>query len=296
MFDNELLRAFVFVAEERGFTSAADRLHLTQSAVSAQIKRLEAQTGCPLFTRSTRAVSLTPQGEILLEYAHSILGLHEEVRSRLGSATRPAGVVRIGVSEGFLRGWLADLFRQLKLRYPGIELSLQIGLTPMLLEMLEEAHIDLVLAITCAPADRGEVLWTDRLVWAIAESERVDRSRPVPMCFFPEPCPYRAAAVAALKSVRAKWRLSCVSPSAAAARAAVLLGFGITPLLHSELSPGLRDVGDELGLPSLPTAEFCAWNQAQTRSVAVQQVFEAVRSSARRGLARPPSSERPLEQ
>jgi DNA-binding transcriptional LysR family regulator len=149
---------------------------------------------------------------------------------------------------------------------------------------------------TCAPADRGEVFWTDRLVWAIAESERVDRSRPVPMCFFPEPCPYRAAAVAALKSVRAKWRLACVSPSAAAARAAVLLGFGITPLLHSELSPGLRDVGDELGLPNLPTAEFCAWSQEQTRNVAVQQVFEAVRCSARRGLARPPSSERPLEQ
>jgi DNA-binding transcriptional LysR family regulator len=52
MFDNELLRAFVGVAEGGGFTRAAERLHLTQSAVSAQIKRLETQTGCALLTRS----------------------------------------------------------------------------------------------------------------------------------------------------------------------------------------------------------------------------------------------------
>ena len=86
MFDNELLRAFVGVAEGGGFTRAAERLHLTQSSVSAQIKRLETQTGCALLTRSTRSVALTTQGEILLEYARNILALHEGIRMRLGSA------------------------------------------------------------------------------------------------------------------------------------------------------------------------------------------------------------------
>jgi DNA-binding transcriptional LysR family regulator len=301
MFDNELLRAFVGVAEGGGFTRAAERLHLTQSAVSAQIKRLETQTGCALLTRSTRSVALTPQGEILLEYARNILALHEGIRMRLGSARHIGGPLRIGASEGCLGGWLADVLQRLKVDHPAVELTLHIGITGTLIEALNDAHLDVVLGITCGnPTTDAEVLWTEALVWAFSESANIDPSQPLPMCFFPEPCPFRAAAVAALGITDAHWRVACVSPSAAGVHAAASFGFGVTPMLRSQLDSGLCDVGGKLGLPALPPAEFAIWSSPHARSPAVLQLVEAVRYGARRrqeiqSTARVPASPGPLQ-
>jgi DNA-binding transcriptional LysR family regulator len=283
MYDGELLRAFVGVAEDGGFTRAAQRLHLTQSAVSAQIKRLELEVGCALLTRSTRSVALTPQGEILLEYARSILALHEDIGKRLGRARRISGPVRIGAAEGFLGGWLADLLQRFRADHPAATLELHIGITGSLLEMLEEGRLDVVLGIACGAAGADEVLWSDQLVWAFTDSTTVDRTRPIPLSFFPEPCPYRAAALSALKSTRMQWRLACMSPSAAGLRAAASLGLGVTPLLRSQLEPGLKDVGKELGLPPLPIADFAIWSAPKSRSATLKSLREAIHSGARRG-------------
>jgi DNA-binding transcriptional LysR family regulator len=95
MLDFDLLRALVAVAECGGFRRAAERLHLTQSTVSQQIKRLEREAARPLFLRSTRAVALTDEGEMLLGDARRLLQLEEAVRGRL-AAPRLSGVVRLG--------------------------------------------------------------------------------------------------------------------------------------------------------------------------------------------------------
>ncbi|MBN3818858.1 LysR family transcriptional regulator, partial [Paraburkholderia sp. Se-20369] len=71
--DTALLHTFVTVADARSFTGAGRRLHLSQSAVSAQVARLEEQTGCALLMRNTRTVSLTEQGTLLLGYARAML-------------------------------------------------------------------------------------------------------------------------------------------------------------------------------------------------------------------------------
>ncbi len=81
----ELLRSFVAVAECGGFRRAAERLNLTQSTVSQQIKRLELETKRPLFRRTTRTVALTDDGEMLLGDARRLLQLEEAARRRLTS-------------------------------------------------------------------------------------------------------------------------------------------------------------------------------------------------------------------
>ena len=77
MLDFELLRAFVAVADCGGFHRAAERLNLTQSTVSQQIKRLELETKRPLFRRTTRSVALTDDGEMLLGDARRLLQFEE---------------------------------------------------------------------------------------------------------------------------------------------------------------------------------------------------------------------------
>jgi DNA-binding transcriptional LysR family regulator len=98
MLDFELLRAFVTVADCGGFHRAAERLNLTQSTVSQQIKRLELETKRPLFRRTTRSVALTDDGEMLLGDARRLLQFEEAARHRL-AAPRLSGTVRLGVVE-----------------------------------------------------------------------------------------------------------------------------------------------------------------------------------------------------
>src|SRR5579864_8502430 len=83
MFDTVLLRSFVAVVQEGGFTHAAARLNLTQSAVSAHVRRLEKQTGRELLARTTRSVTLTADGELLLGYARAILALNRDARAQM---------------------------------------------------------------------------------------------------------------------------------------------------------------------------------------------------------------------
>jgi DNA-binding transcriptional LysR family regulator len=71
--DPRLLRGFVTVAEELHFTRAAVRLHVAQQALSRDVRRLERELGAELFVRTTRQVTLTPDGERLLPYARRVL-------------------------------------------------------------------------------------------------------------------------------------------------------------------------------------------------------------------------------
>ena len=81
--DLRLLRHFVAVAEELHFTRAAARLYLAQQALSRDIARLERQLGLRLFTRTTRKVALTPDGERLLVHARGLLALHDQTLQEL---------------------------------------------------------------------------------------------------------------------------------------------------------------------------------------------------------------------
>ena len=86
--DLRLLRHFVAVAEELHFTRAAARLYVAQQALSRDVRRLERQLGVPLFTRTTRRVALTPDGERLLVRARELLALHDQTLEELHGPDR----------------------------------------------------------------------------------------------------------------------------------------------------------------------------------------------------------------
>ncbi|MFC8294541.1 LysR family transcriptional regulator [Streptomyces sp. NPDC057242] len=87
--DPRLLRAFTAVAEELHFTRAAARLYVAQQALSRDVRRLERELGAELFVRTTRQVSLTPDGERLLPYARRVLAAHDELSEAFRAAPRP---------------------------------------------------------------------------------------------------------------------------------------------------------------------------------------------------------------
>ena len=93
------LKTFRVIAETLNFTKAAETLHLTQSAVSHQIKALETELGEPLFIRAKRGVILTPAGKVALEYAGRILDEAEEMREKVAGREKAlSGRVRVAAA------------------------------------------------------------------------------------------------------------------------------------------------------------------------------------------------------
>jgi DNA-binding transcriptional LysR family regulator len=265
MFDTELLRSFVAVAQNGGFTRAAKMLNSTQSTISAQIRRLEDEAGRPLFVRSTRSVQLTSAGEMLLGYARTILCLHEDARLRLSGAPH-VGRLRVGAAEDLADAWLPEVLRCFGRQYPSVGVELEIGIGTTLFKMLETRELDLVVGGRCNGQTQGRRLWKEPLVWAFSADAEVPKV--LPLAFFPEPCPYREAALRALAGSPRRWHIACTSSSLAGVRAACMAGLAVTPLPKHAIRPGLRILGKTDKLPMLPEVEFVSQtNETDTRQI-----------------------------
>ncbi|MDX6741321.1 LysR family transcriptional regulator [Actinocorallia sp. A-T 12471] len=119
------LEYFVAVAEERNFTRAAERVRISQSGVSAQIRRLERELGAELFDRASRVVALTAAGKAALEPARAALAAAESVARAVDDVR---GLIRGGLTVGMVTGCtITPLFAalaDLSAGHPGVELSL----------------------------------------------------------------------------------------------------------------------------------------------------------------------------
>jgi DNA-binding transcriptional LysR family regulator len=284
MFDADLLRSFVAVVECGGFTKAARRLNSTQSTVSAQIRRLEDEAGRPLFVRSTRSVELTSAGETLLGYARTIIRLNEDARLRLSGA-RQAGRVRLGVSEDLTHHWLPKILHSLGQQAPDIEIELEIGMGPSLFGMVESGEIDVAVGGLCNGQSEGRRLWREPLVWAFAKGSEVPAV--LPLAFFPEPCPYRAAALRALAGSQKQWRIVSTSPSMAGIRAAAVAGLAVTPLPQQAIRPGLHVLGPRNKMPRLPEIEFVLETKETDTRPAVAAVGNLIQEIAAQSISSP---------
>jgi len=141
------LRTFHKIAVTGGFTRAARELFLTQSAVSQQIRNLEAEIDGRLFDRSGRGIRLTGEGEILLAYTQRLFDLHEEIERLFGNLrTLKKGKVTVGatavIGTYFMPAAISAYHRQ----YPGIDIDLRMGNSEQILRMILEREVDLGIA------------------------------------------------------------------------------------------------------------------------------------------------------
>ncbi|MDP3897836.1 MAG: LysR family transcriptional regulator [Mesorhizobium sp.] len=123
--DWDKLRVFHAAAEAGSFTHAAEKLRLSQSAISRQVSALEHDVGVALFHRHARGLVLTEQGEMLFRTAHDVLMKLESVKSRLTETKdRPSGPLRVTTTVGLGAGWLTDRVPEFLELYPDIQLQL----------------------------------------------------------------------------------------------------------------------------------------------------------------------------
>jgi DNA-binding transcriptional LysR family regulator len=262
MLDFELLRAFVAVADCGGFHRAAERLNLTQSTISQQIKRLELETERPLFRRTTRSVALTDDGEMLLGDARRLLQLEEAARHRL-AAPRLSGTVRLGVVEEVAGGSLPSALRRFATLHPSVKLEVQIDVSAELIGRLDAGRLDVVFAKRPLGTSRGRLVWREPMVWAAADTFELVLDSALPLALYRERSVSREAALAALNDSELTWEIVYTSPSLTGVRAAALAGLAITPLPASAVVAGLCTLDTEAGLPRLPDLEFAIYEKTR---------------------------------
>ena len=162
--DTTLIRTFVATADKASMTAAANALHLTQGAVSQQVKRLEEVLGQSLFERDRRGLKLTRSGERLLDKARRLLQLNDEILAEI-RGTVVAGQVRIGVPYDLVGTLLAPVLKAYAEAYPQVEISLVCASSPELAAALAAGTIDLAVIEERVGPSAGECLLVDRLVW-----------------------------------------------------------------------------------------------------------------------------------
>lgn len=177
------LRAFVAIAESGTFTAGAVRVHVTQAAVSMQIRQLEGEVGAKLFIRAPRNVILTEAGEKLLERARHMLLDHDaalEEIAELAGAKR--GRLRIGsASAGVTADILPRLLKEVRKRYPNADISVTSGTSESLVQQILAAEVDI--AFVSLPVEaRGihtEQLNEDQLVAIASPKHELAKQRTV---------------------------------------------------------------------------------------------------------------------
>jgi len=140
------------VAKLGHLRQAAESLHVSQSALSAQIRQLEERLGEPLFIRAGRGLQLSDGGQLVLAYAENIFGLGQELLGRLEGRSQGLSRLRVGSVATLSRNYQENLLRPL-LTEPGLVLTLESGLLDGLLARLVQHQLDLVLANESVPAD-----------------------------------------------------------------------------------------------------------------------------------------------
>ncbi|WP_345821750.1 LysR substrate-binding domain-containing protein [Methylobacterium fujisawaense] len=250
------MRTFVAIVDNGSFTRAAQRLSLTQSTVSLQIKRLEDGLARRLFDRDGRDLQLTPEGEILLTYARQILRLGAEALSRLRESD-VSGVVRLGTPEDFATTHLSEVLACFARTHPQVALQVQCDFTVNLLADFAKGRYDLILFKREPQGPSGGTkVWREVLDWVASPRLVTETGGPIPLILAPAPDVYRKRALSALDAAGRDWRIVYTSPSLAGLQAAVQAGLGVTVLPTEMIPADMVSVSARLQLPKLPDTEI----------------------------------------
>ena len=233
-----VLRTFVTIVEEGGFTQAAAVLNLTQPTVSQQIKKLEELVEQPLLDRGQRRLELTVAGQTMLDYARRILMLNDQA---VATIAMPAvkGRLRLGIPHEFTLSILPELVGAFSQAHPDVVVEVDCELSKNLLANLKD--YDLVIALH-DPAEKksGARLRSEPLVWVSSLEYALDSQKPLRIIAAPDPCIYRANMLRVLEKYRAGWSLQLTSTSYSAVCAAVSTGMGVTVLAESVVPGNLK--------------------------------------------------------
>lgn len=281
--DLDLLRTFVAVADLNTFAAAAVAVCRTQSAVSQQMQRLEQLIGKELFARHGRNKLLTEHGIQFLGYARKILQFNDEACASL-MFSDIQGTLTIGASDDTADTILPFILQRVTSVFPKLSIEVSIKRSPEMMEMLHQGKIDLVITTENSTEFPNVLLRSSPTLWYCSAEYQFQYGSPVPLVVLDEPSPFRTLALEKLTEAGIPWKISYVASTLSAVRAAVKAGLGITVRSVEMMTPELRVLGEEEGLPKLPDTRYYLCKNPQQNNELSTAIFSAIESGTRSNL------------
>lgn len=248
----DVLRTFVAIAETGSFTTAANAVFRTPSAVSMQIKKLEDLLGRSVFARDARSVRLTHDGEMLLGYARRMLALNREAVAKFVTPDI-VGVVRLGSPDDFGERILPFVLKRFAQTHPSIAVDVVIDQSANLRRRMNERSLDITLLTTASTADAegSETLLTEPIVWVGTKGGSAHLREPLPVSLWEDGCAWRACALDALARDGRNFRVAYMSAHTAGQRSAILADLAVAPFPKSFIGADLVELGAKDGMPEV---------------------------------------------
>jgi len=275
----DLLKTFLAIIDTGGFTSASQRVHRTQSAISMQVKRLEDTIGQPLFERTGRSFRITAEGEVLVPYARRLLKLHEET---VAAMIKPnvAGAVKIGIIDDYALRFLPNILSRFAAAYPQVQVTVRCEPTSLLVPALENGELDLVL-VNGNPGEEGEIIRHDQAIWVTSANHLTHEEDPLPLAVFHAECIFRKWALEALDAINRRYRVAYQSPSVAGIIATVSAGLAVAILFDSVAPQEFRRLKSDDGFPELPAATIFLKRAPGRSTAAVECMAQHIQEGMR---------------
>jgi DNA-binding transcriptional LysR family regulator len=238
LFSHDLLQALVAIADTGSFAKAGEQLHVTQSAVSLQIRRLETQAGQMLFEKMGRQMLPNSAGRVLIEYARRMLALNLEASHAL-QGRMVDGLLRLGAPQDIAEDHLPDVLKHFSALYPRMRLEVRVERNQQLIKSIERGEYDVAMTLSETPLQRPasehfelRTLGQTKMSWLASDlfyqRVRGSISEPLPLVLLEPPCLFRSQAIAALEAKNIAYRVAFTTASLAGLRAAVQAGLGVT--------------------------------------------------------------------
>jgi DNA-binding transcriptional LysR family regulator len=172
------LRAFAAIVDTGGFIRAADHVHLSQPALSRQIRALETELGVPLFDRSGHRVRLTAEGEDLLRHCRRVLTEIDSLGGRARTLkSGQTGVLRVGATPQVIESLLADFIRSFRSRHPGVDVKLVEEGGARLRERIEQGDVQIAIMPAGDEQFRSRTLYPMHLVAVLQQNHHLSGRR-----------------------------------------------------------------------------------------------------------------------
>jgi DNA-binding transcriptional LysR family regulator len=222
------LRSVVAVADCGGFHRAAAALHLTQSAVSQHLRKVEAVVGGPVVERSGRGMVFTELGQRVLRHARVILAAHDNALDDLGATD--SRLVVIGATEHGADVMLPGLTAALRDRLPDWRVRFRLDRNVSLADAIERGLIDVAVMLDGSGLDNKNASGVVGLKWISSRTFSAPAGEPLPVVIFAEPCTLREPAFSALDKLAIPYAVAAECADLAGLYAAVRSGLGIALL------------------------------------------------------------------
>lgn len=264
------LRSLVAVADAGGVTRAAGFLHLTQSAVSMQLKRLEELLDVQLLDRSGRGIAFTASGDQLLGYARRMVALNDEAVLRL-TAQEYAGTLRLGVPHDIVYPAIPQVLKQFNAVFPAIRIMLESSHTNTLKEMFAKGECDVILTTETSVGNGGVTLAERPLHWIGAPGGAAWRQRPVSIAYG-RMCTFRPLVVAALDDANIPWQMIMESDNDSAIHATVSADLAVHTAIEGTEPQQMERIDHGGALPELPVQLINLYRTEGKNSVPLQEL------------------------